>query len=124
MFILNIQNWKIVNKESYFEYILNIKDWQYIIKEYKKTRTSDQNNYLRGWVYKTIADTMWEWKDYIHWVMWMKFLVDNSKKSPYIKSTANLTTSEFSEYIENIKNFVSQFGIIIPSAEEYNQLIQ
>ena len=93
-----------------------------MIKEYKKTRSDEQNRYLWWGVYKTIADSTGDDSEYIHWVMGMKFLVDHSKKAPYIKSTAKLTTTEFSEYIENIKNFVAPFWIIIPNAEDFYNL--
>lgn len=55
--------------------------------------------------------------------MAMKFLVDNSRKAPYVKSTTELDTKEFGEYIDKIKNFVSEFNIVIPSAEERANLI-
>ena len=122
MFVFKIENWKNLNNQAYFNYMLDIKDWDYQIKEYKKTRSNDQNRYYWGWVLKTIAESMWDWADYVHWVMSMKFLVDNTKKSPYIKSTANLNSKEFTEYIENIKDFVAPFGIIIPSADEFREI--
>lgn len=114
--IITIINWKVLNKEDFFEFYSNIKDWQYEIKPYKKDRTNEQNRYLWWVVYKVIADYNWDDVDYIHWIMWMKFLLDKTKKMPYIKSTAKLNKTEFTEYIENIKNFVAPFGIIIPEA--------
>lgn len=63
---------------------------------------------------------MWEPDlEYIHWVMGMKFLQDHSKKMPYVRSTTTLSTAEFTEFIENIKNYVAEYGIIIPSSEIY-----
>jgi hypothetical protein len=61
--------------------------------------------------------------DYIHWIMGLEFILDRTKKKPYPRSTTSLTTAEMVEYIENIKNWVSQYGIIIPSAEEYYKLL-
>lgn len=49
----------------------------------------------------------------------MKFLQDHSKKMPYVRSTTTLSTAEFTEFIENIKNYVAEYGIIIPSSEIY-----
>lgn len=121
--IIKFRDWKVVNNEEYMLLMMSIKDGEYIFEKYKKNRTNDQNRYLRWCVYKTIVQAMWkDWdvdEDYIHWIMWMKFLVDRSKKAEYVKSTANLSTQEFMEYIENIKNFVAQYWIIIPEAEDF-----
>lgn len=113
-----VEKWR-VEILKVMEIIKSLKPWDYEIKKLKKDRTTQQNRYLWGWVYWTIAEYMWEDTEYIHWVMGMKFLLDRTKKAPYIKSTAKLNTAEFTEYVENIKNYVAPFGVIIPSAEEY-----
>lgn len=118
-----VKDHKIVKSAEYSDYMFSLPDWIYQIKKYIKTRTNEQNKYLWWWVYTTIAKEIWEDTEYVHWVMWMKFLIDNSKKSPYVKSTAKLNKDEFSEYVENIKNFVSWFWIKIPSADEYNKFL-
>lgn len=121
--IVKFRDWKIINNEEFMILTMSIKDGEYIFEKYKKNRTNDQNRYLRWCVYKTIVQSMWKDEDvdedYIHWIMWMKFLVDKSKKAEYVKSTANLSTQEFMEYIENIKNFVAKYWIIIPEAEDF-----
>jgi hypothetical protein len=120
---LDIKRWKI-DMEKLLEWLVTAKDWKYVIKEEKKIRTTPQNRYLRWCVYKTIADKMGETDlDYIHWIMGLEFILDRTKKKPYPRSTTSLTTAEMVEYIENIKNRVSQYWIIIPSAEEYHQLL-
>lgn len=117
--IVKILNWVIQNDLEFYNLITQ-SNWDFEFKPYKKDRTNEQNRYLRWVVYKVIADFIWEDVDYIHWVMWMKFLVDRTKKMPYVKSTAKLNTTEFTEYIENIKNFVSTFGIYIPDPDTFN----
>jgi hypothetical protein len=47
--------------------------------------------------------------EYIHAVMGQQFLMDYSKKVAYPKSTTKLNTTEFTTYIESIKNYVSQY---------------
>lgn len=111
--IITIENWNIKNSDEFVQFVLT-NNWDFEIKKYKKNRTNDQNRYLWWVVYKTIAEYSWNDDEYIHWVMSMKFLVDNTKKMPYVKSTSTLDTAEFTEYIENIKNFVAEFWIIIP----------
>lgn len=117
--IIEIKNWKVVNNQEYVDYMMNVPDWLYELKKVREKRTNDQNRYLWGWVYKAIAEHIWEDEEYIHWVMWMKFLVDKTKKAPYIKSTTKLDTKEFAEYVENIRNYVAPFGIYIMSPEEF-----
>jgi hypothetical protein len=57
--------------------------------------------------------------------MKMKFLLvhGDAKRLPYCRSTAKLTTSEFCEYIESVKDFMAQWGIILPSAEEFENYV-
>ena len=117
--LLTIKDWKVVNAEAWFDYMHNIKDWQYIIKPFKRDRRERQNSYLWWCVYPIIAKYTWDDSEYIHGVMGMKFLLDNTKKAPYVRSTASLNTEEFSIYVENIKNFVADFWIIIPDAWDY-----
>lgn len=106
------------------DWIVKAKDWKYVIVKEKTKRTIKQNSYLRWWVYKAIADYMWETDlEYIHWIMWLEFIPDRTKKRPYTRSTTSLSTAEMTEYIENIKNWVSQYWVIIPSAEERENFI-
>lgn len=83
-------------------------DGKYIIKKATKKRSSDQNKYYWA-IIAIIAKEVGDDKDYIHESLRMKFLLDRSRKLPYIKSTTSLTTAEFGEYIEQIKNFMSTF---------------
>lgn len=53
----------------------------------------------------------------MHRVIRLKFLIDRSKKHPYIRSTTKLRAQEFTEYIEKVRNFVAPC-IYIPTAEE------
>ncbi len=108
------------NQTMFNQNIAMLKDWIYEIKPFKNDRTILQNRYLRGWVYGTIAEYMWEDTDYVHWVMGMKFLLDKTKKAPYVRSTASLTTQEFSEYVEKIRDFVAQW-VYVPTPEEWKR---
>ena len=119
MIYFKIKDWKIENREEVYKFFETIKDGVYELKPYNKTRTDEQNKYLRGVVYPIIADYIGEEVDYIHGVMGMKFLLDKTKKSPYVKSTAKLTTKEFINYVENIKDFVATFGIQIPDPYDF-----
>ena len=121
-------NGKFVNKEIVWEQLKGLKDWCYeVVRTDWETRTNDQNKYLWWAVYPAIHNWMnWAYTcEEIHSLMSFQFLQTMSKGwSPYIKSTSRLTTAEFSKYVENIKNFVAQYGIYIPTAEEYKQWLE
>ena len=116
-------NWKFVNKEIVWEQLKWLKDGCYeIVRTDWTNRTNDQNKYLRWAVYPTIHEWLnWAYTtEEIHSLMSFQFLQAISKGwSTYIKSTSRLTTAEFSKYVENIKDFVAQYWITIPTAEEY-----
>ena len=121
-------NWKFVNAHIIKEQMDWLKDWTYEIVRIDAGhwRTNDQNKYLWWAVYPAIKEWLHGAYDTekIHSIMALKFLVATDWKSPYIKSTSRLTTAEFSEYVENIKNFVADFGIYIPTAEEYRKWME
>jgi hypothetical protein len=120
MITFTIKDWEFISKEKaeqLFELIA--KDWKYEIKKVTKKRTIPQNAYYRKLI-EIIAKDVWDEKDYIHESLRMKFLLDRSRKLPFVKSTTSLNTAEMTDYIENIKNFVSTFWLILPSAEDFN----
>ena len=121
-------NNQFVNKHIIREQLKGLKDWVYeVIRVDWENRTNDQNRYLRGAVYPAIHEGLhWVYSiDKIHGIMTKAFLEDTTEGwSPYIKSTSRLTTAEFSEYVEHIKDFVAQYGIYIPTAEEYKQWLE
>jgi len=123
MITIRTEGWRIVMGNQSFLSLL-LKDWTRVIKEYKRIRTNKQNAYLWWGVYWTIAKTSWDEEDHIHEVCRMKFLKDNSRKLPFLKSTTKLTTTEFNEYVENIRNWMSEYWIIIPDPEEYENFIK
>lgn len=119
---------KIVNKHILWNYLKDAKDWVYeIVKVDWDKRTNDQNKYLWWAVYPAIHSGLngVYTIDEIHSLMSFKFLQRMSKGwSPYILSTSRLTTAEFSKYVEQIKDFVAQYGVYIPTAEEYKQWLK
>ena len=117
-----------VNKHIVRQQLQWLKDWVYeICRVDWDKRTNDQNKYLRGAVYPAIYEWLkWAYTiDEIHSIMSYQFLSRVSKwGSPYILSTSRLTTAEFSKYVEQIKDFVAQYDVIIPTAEEYKEWLE
>lgn len=89
------------------------------IKRVRKTRSVRQNNLY--WFYLTfIANEIGEDDiNGLHDYFKSLFLADNSKKIPVIKSTAELSTIDFMEYIAKIGRKVGEFGITLPDPDQY-----
>jgi len=61
-------------------------------------------------------------KDTIHEKMKMKFLFVPWEWHilPYCRGTSDLNTAEFTDYIENMRNFFAeQLGLILPDANQF-----
>lgn len=97
------------------------------IKREKKIRTLDQNAYYWGVVLKTISIDTGHNEQELHDILKAyipKKTIPFTKKDGTVinvsvpRSTTELSTAEFSEYIERIRaKFGMEFGIIIPEAE-------
>ena len=120
--IITKKDW-VIDVEKVLSWLKDLSDWTYEIVKFKKDRTSQQNRYLRWVVYKTIADFTGYDTNYIHQQLGQLFLVDyETYKNPYIKSTAELTTQEVGEYVDKIILRAGEYGLKIPSPEEYFNL--
>ncbi|MEX2964593.1 recombination protein NinB [Microbulbifer sp. TYP-18] len=95
----------------------------------KENRTSLQNKFLWGWVYKEISRQLDEagivipcddgtehpyTKELLHEIFKQKFLAIGSieakgKSITVYRSTTKLTKKEFSEYLEDVRRFVFDF---------------
>lgn len=111
--------------------------WEIVIKPYRFKRTLAQNSYLWGVVYKTIEEEDAGWfineeteatirgtklkhADLIHEHFKQKYLfVAKIGDTVITRSTADLSTVAFTEYVEKIMRFSStELGIYIPTPEE------
>ena len=98
-----------------------LQDWKYKIVKIKKIRSPEQNRLYWGYIIKYITLQYKEagyihTKDYIHECFKKAFLPRNRVYSDFTKkyimcswSTTELTTKQFTEYIENIK-VLCEFG--------------
>ena len=89
------------------------------VKRIRKTRSVRQNNLY--WFYLTfIAKEIGEDDiNGLHGYFKSLFLVDHSKRIPVIRSTTELSTIEFMEYIAKIGRKVGEFGITLPDPNQY-----
>ena len=113
----------IVNESIFNQDLRMLSDGYYEITPFKFTRSNLQNRYLRGWIYTPIAEYSGNTPEEVHSIMGIQFLKakTSSWKADYIRSTTTLTTAEFSEYTENIRNWMATFGLYLPTPEERKQ---
>ena len=106
------------------EFLDKCPDWFYsiVIKKQYKIRSLSQNSYLWGVCYDILSKELWYEVDEIHDIMRERFLKitqklksDKRVKLKRTKSTSELSTIEFEEYTENIRQFAQKYlNILIP----------
>ena len=113
----------IVNESIFNQDLRMLSDGYYEITPFKFTRSNLQNRYLRGWIYTPIAEYSGNTPEEVHSIMGIQFLKakTSSWKADYIRSTTTLTTAEFAEYTEKIRNWMATFGLYLPTPEERKQ---
>ena len=92
-----------------------------VIKRYRKSRTVNQNKLLWMW-YNLIADELGYKSEDIHEYYKAQFLttinIEILGRSCFVpKSTTDLTTEEFGNYLEKIHNHALQINIYCPWPE-------
>lgn len=96
--------------------------WVWItIDRISKIRTMPQNKYYWGVVIKILSDHIGYTKDEMHSALKMQFLivVDDDKPLPTTKSTADLVTLAFEEYLQEVREWaLTELGIDIPLPNE------
>jgi len=106
---------------SYFEgkqVIIKIEEW-------KRYRSLNQNRYLWGVVYAEISSFTGMSLEEVHEGMKYMFLVDRENKIPRVKSTTELSTKEFMEFVDKVREFaIFNLGIQIPEPNEHRFLYE
>ncbi len=81
----------------------------------RKVRSLSQNAYYWGCVIPLFAEYCGYDHDEMHEALKMRFLMANPDcRLPTLRSTADLTTAEFTEYIEKARRLAAEFGVNIP----------
>jgi hypothetical protein len=118
------------DKTSYMVWLSKLegKEVQVTVGAREKKRTMNQNSYLFGVVYAIIQEsTGYETVDEVHEAMKFEYLRVNRGNGlpPTTKSTTDLTTKKFGEYIDAIKRDAArgkfggpESGIFIPDPGE------
>ena len=103
------------------------KEIEITVQQRRDIRSIQQNKYLWGIVYEAVADTTGFEPEEVHDIFKRKFLSYSKpykgKSYRFTKSTTELNSLQFSEYIEKIKMFsAKELSCYIPDAGEYENV--
>lgn len=110
------------DRSGYLRFISRMKDGKRVtmtLTSFRKARSLPQNSYYHGIVLKTFGDHLGYTTEELHEAMKARFLViDPDAPIPRWKSTAQLSTVEFNEYIEKIIQLAAENDCYIPDPNE------
>jgi len=92
--------------------------YECIIRKIKKQRSLNQNSYYWGIVIKIMSQELGYTDNEMHQVFASEFLMYINRDRKFIKSTTELSTIEFENYLENCRRLASENGIFIPLPNE------
>jgi|TARA_Y100000296_G_scaffold87322_1_gene132117 hypothetical protein len=119
----NIKSGKleIYNREQMKDWLATRKDGSAVleVRQPKKGRSFNQNNYYWGVVIKTLADELGYFPDEMHDALKYKFLAIEEKEGLiFAKSSADLESAAFEHYLMQIRVWAARdLNITIPLPE-------
>lgn len=121
------------NLKKYQDYLRTLPEnaeLELVIKEKKSQRSLEQNAWYWGIALKTIFQESGYEQKKMHEILKAEFLTSfcefKDKVYTVVRSTTDLNTTEFAEYMGNVQRFASmELGVYIPDPNEvdYSQLI-
>jgi hypothetical protein len=123
LFTATITKGKVIfyNVDLFNSYLRSLegKDVHVSVKVKKKIRSLNQNSFYWGVCIPILCDITGYTEEEIHEAMKIKFLMDNTRSIPTVKSTASLSTVEFEDYIEKIRQWAAQdLSCVIPDPNQ------
>ena len=123
IFFATIKKGKVIfnNVQLFNNYLLSLegKDVEVVVRKPKKERSNPQNRYYWGVVINLLCETTGYTPEEMHEALKMLFLKDNTRKIPTLRSTTELTTIEFEDFLEGVRVWAaSELNCIIPLPNE------
>lgn len=89
------------------------------VTEQSRARSLSANRYLWGACYGSLASWSGHDPEYLHEALKARFCPATERVLPSgevleVRSTALLTQDQFSEYVERVKAFAAECGVVIP----------
>ena len=89
-----------------------------VVKKFSKRRSVSQNAYYFGVVIEILRDHLGYSPDEMHEALKWKFLQIRHPKLPSTRSTATMSTAEFSMYIDDVKIWAAtELEVVIPDPQ-------
>ena len=113
-------NLRLYQPERYEEYILSLDgDVELTLEKVKKQRSNNQNRYYWGVVVELLSKELGYTTEETHEALKYKFLMVEKGVLPTVKSTTDLTTQEFEEFMSRVREWSSVFlNCYIPDPNE------
>jgi len=110
------------NIEQFTRYLHTLEgvECEVVVKKYRKQRSLPQNNYYFGVVCVVLGNKIGYTVDEMHSAIGLKFLLVSEEGKPdYIRSTTDLDTDEFNDFLEQVKQWAAEFhNCYIPDPNE------
>ena len=112
---------KLLNREGFDRYIqaMDGLEIDVLVRKHRKARSLNQNRFYWGVAIAMISEATGYEPEEAHDALKAMFLTDHVDSAlPRIRSSADLSTVEFNEYIEKIQRFAAEkLDLIIPDPE-------
>lgn len=113
---------KLDNPEEFKNYCLNLNgEIQLLLEKRKKNRSINQNSYYWGVVIPLLSEYFGYESEEMHEALKYQFLRKGNVQLPTVRSTADMTTIEFEDYMARVRRWASiEYSINIPEPNEIN----
>ena len=89
------------------------------VRESKPKRSLNQNRYMHGTVYRTIAEALgYADNELGELIGWIKIQIGHVDEKGLPKPTRHLTTTEMETYLSSVRTWASTMGIWVPQPQE------
>jgi hypothetical protein len=90
-----------------------------VLRQHRRSRSGQQNRYYWGVVLAIFGASVGYSAEELHEALKHKFLRDHPESPiPRVRSTTDLNTKEFSEFVEKVRKLAAEMGCPIPSPGE------
>lgn len=93
-----------------------------VIKKYRKQRSTNQNSWY--WACVTVlSEWMGEDKYDVHYALKARFLGFDTDNPLILRSTADLSTEEFTEFMKDIFKLAMDNNVVLPHPDQFELLM-
>ena len=104
-------------REQFLDYLrgLDGKEIEVCVRRRRHARSLSQNAWYHACIVKLISDYTGHSPEEVHQSLKAQFLIDRSGLEPRVRSTTELSSTEFVEFCERCCHLAGEMGLSIPS---------